>query len=286
MLSKELLSKIREIKIKTRKLLSANLIGDFSTLKKGSGFDFNQLREYQEGDDIKFIDWKSSARSNKLIVKEYLQESNRTIWLVLDRSISTWYGSKNMLKYNVLAEASAILALMGQYSKDSVGVINLGESKEYIIPPKTGHIHTTRLMRYFLEESPKGSSTDFGKTFLTLSKLARKKSIIIVLSDFIGFKSIDMQQLSNLKNRHEVFAIRCLDFLEKKLPEAIIIEAEDPETGTRLLLNSNQMNIFLEKFRTSQEKLFKQFGVKWLDISPEKTFLEDLIKFFIRHSIN
>ena len=123
MISQEVLLKIKGLELKVRGLLQGVAVGDFTTTQKGSGFEFNQLRDYQEGDDIRFIDWKSSAKLNKLIVRQYLEERNRVIWLAVDVSESLRYGSGESLKQEVLTQAAAIIALVAEYGKDSIGLI-------------------------------------------------------------------------------------------------------------------------------------------------------------------
>ena len=136
MISADVAKRIREIEIYTKRMVSGSLIGDTTSAYKGSGLDFDQLREYQQGDDVRFIDWHSSARADKLLVRQYIEERNRTIILAVDCSASTFFGSQQRLKYDYMAEIAAILALVGNYGKDKVGLLLFSDNIELYIPPR------------------------------------------------------------------------------------------------------------------------------------------------------
>lgn len=124
-LTQEVLNKIKQIEIQTRRLLSGTQVGDYSSAQKGSGLEFDQLREYQLGDDVRFIDWNASARTSKVLVKQYIEERNRTIILLVDQSASTFYSSEIYLKSDVIAQVASVLALVADYGKDHVGALYL-----------------------------------------------------------------------------------------------------------------------------------------------------------------
>ena len=159
-------------------------IGDYTTAQKGSGFEFDQIREYQEGDDVRFIDWQSSARMNKLLVRQYLEERNRTINLLVDVSASTMFGSTSSLKSEVIAQLSGMLALVAEYGKDSVGLCMYSDDVDTYIPAARGRQHTQTILKTIFEATAtKETSLKKGLEFLIKQK--QKKGIVFIISDFL-----------------------------------------------------------------------------------------------------
>jgi len=283
MLSKEVIKKIRQIEIATRRLLSGSYVGDYSSAKKGAGFEFDQIREYQLGDDVRFIDWKSSARSNKLLVKQYIEERNRSVILAVDMSASSFYGSSKQIKFDVLSEIAAVLSLVADYGKDQASLLLFTDEVELFIPPGRGRKHIHKIMENLFSFAPVHKKTNIDSALDRLAKLNRRDSIVFLLSDFVG--DVSPKKLSVVSKLYDLVAIRCLDKNEQALANVGFINVEDIETGEPVLLDSRgskQVNKFLQKRLVQQENTFKKYGIDFLDVSPGKSFIGDVILFFRR----
>ena len=155
MVSKEVLKHIKRIEIHTKRLLRGSLVGQSSSAMKGSGFEFDQIREYQQGDDVRFIDWKSSARINKLMVRQYIEERSRSIILAVDVSASVFFGSAQHSKHEVMVELAAVIALVGDLAKDRVGLFLFSDKVELFIPPNSGQKHVRFILEKLFSYKPK-----------------------------------------------------------------------------------------------------------------------------------
>jgi uncharacterized protein (DUF58 family) len=213
MLSKEILKKIAEIEIRTKRIMRSTLMGDSRSAQKGSGFEFNQIREYQMGDDVRFIDWRASARSNKLLVKEYIEERNRTIMILLDVSGSTEFTSSVSTNADIMKQVAAILAFVAGYSKDRVGLILYSDVVECLVPPAMGHTHVHTVLEHIFSHKASSVLTNGTVALNKLKQMRSRDTAVFLISDCID------EQLSkslNLASRmNEVVVVRCLDHLEK-----------------------------------------------------------------------
>lgn len=284
MLSTELQKKIHHLEIQTKRILSGSMLGDHRTSKKGFGLDFEQLSEYQFGDDIRFIDWKSSARMNKILVKEYSEERNRTIMLLVDGSRSHFYSSTGQLKHERVAEIASVIAMAGNYYKDHVGLIIVTDEIESYIPPKSGKKHSNAIIEKLFNFKPKATKTNLAKGLQHIMKIKHHEMLSVVISDFIDQ---DFEKdLRIVSQKHEVIAIRCVDEFEKKIPNIGIVECEDIETGERFMLNSNSVGIkqWLEQREQLLSKLFKKYRIDCMNIKPSTEFLQNLVYFFGRRT--
>jgi uncharacterized protein (DUF58 family) len=285
MLSKEVLKKIRNIEVHTRRLLSGSLVGDNSSAQKGSGFEFDQIREYQQGDDVRFIDWNSSARMNKLLVRQYIEERSRTVLLVVDGSSSQAFSSSNQLKYDTVAQVASVLALVAEYGKDFVSVIFFTDQVEWVVPAGRGRKHVLTIMRKLFEhDHTKTTTTDINKGLEECLRHKRKDAVAFIISDFISSDSY-AKALKIVGSAYDTVAIRCLDTNEQQLPNVGFIEVVDPETGERMLLDTRSktdINSFLTARAQEQKDTIKRASIDLLDISPHKEFMADVVKFFRR----
>ena len=280
-LSKEVLQKIKTIEIHTRRLLSGTQIGDYSSSKKGSGLEFDQIRAYQEGDDVRFIDWKSTARQGTLLVREYVEERSRTVMLVLDGSASTFFSSSGELKSDILTQVAAVLALVADAGKDHVGLILFSDGLELVIPPKAGRQHVRMIMEKMFSHVPVSSSqTSLESSLHRLIEMNRKDAIVFLISDFIVQKGYE-KKLRMVSKKYDTVAIRCLDRREKELPFVGVLPIVDPETGVQgfLKTNSKELNYLLEEQYKETEYLLKKCGVDLLEIEIQKPFIGELVRF-------
>lgn len=283
-ISPDILNKIRMIEIQTRRLLSGTQVGNYNTANKGTGLEFDQLREYQEGDDVRFIDWSGSARTQRLLVRQYFEERNRTILLIVDSSPSTKFGSTTTLKSEVIAQLASVLALVANYGKDSVGLIHCKDTVHYI-PPSRGIGHVHRIMEeLFAENAPTTSYTSMREGLEKWLASCVKRPLVVMISDFIdsGLDSV----LPVIANRAEVIAIRCLDPLERSLPMLGIVGTKDIEHGATGVLaisgkrQQEKMNQLLKERLDQQTLLFKSYGIELIDVAPGTSYLGPLITFF------
>ncbi len=288
MLSELVRSQIKHIKIFTKKLVSSSLSGDYISAFKGSGMEFHQIREYQHGDDVRFLDWNSSAKSRNLMVKQFIEERDRTIILMVDISFSANYSSKLELKKELIATITSVLTFISSDNNDKVGAIFFSDKVEKWVPPSRGMVHANNILNIILtiEASSKGTNIDEALRFLI--NLKKHNFVVFMLSDFIDdiekFKKI----LKVVSYKHDFIGMRILDNVEKELPSIGLLEVEDPETGEHLVLDTNKIQPFLNEHFNDLSKLFDKYKIDLLNLTTDKPFTSDLIKFFhkrIRRSI-
>lgn len=280
-LSKDVLQKIKHIEIQTRRLLSGSLIGDYSSAQKGTGLEFDQIREYQQGDDIRFIDWNATARSGKILVKEYIEDRNRNVILLVDTSESTMFGSTEQLKSNVIAQVASVLAIIAECGKDHVGALLFSEEVTKMFPPKQGRKHVHILMEHFFSSSVSGK-TSLNNALKRLIDVQKQKSIVFIISDF--FDSGYEKLLKIASRKHDVIAIRCNDPREISLPQFGFLPVQDPEIKEISLIKTsgNTVSQTLQKYHKETEDTLKKCGVEVMNISFDKPFVGDIIRFFKR----
>jgi len=284
MLSPEIIKKIRLIEIHTKRLLSGLLVGDYSSARKGSGFDFDQIREYQMGDDVRFIDWNSSAKTGKLLVKQYIEERNRTVIIVVDISSSHFFSSADLSKSDVIAQVAAVLSLVADYGKDHASLILFADEVELVIPPGTGRKHIHHIMQNLFTHKPGTRGTNLSSALKCLATMKPKNAIVFLISDFIDQ---DFERSLQVVSKHyDLVAIRCLDANEKKFPSVGFLTVSDIETGEQCMLDtrrgSSDLSAFLERRLLEQSILFKKCGIDYLQVAPDKPFIGDIIRFFRR----
>lgn len=285
MISPEILKKIKQIEIYTQRLLTGSLVGDSRSAIKGQGLEFDQIREYQVGDDVRFIDWRASARMDKLLVKQYIEERNRTVLLAVDVSASAFFSSDQELKNESMAQIASVLALVADYGKDHVGLILFSDKIEEFVPPSAGRKHVRLIMEKLFAPRQYNKNTNIEVALQYAANLKRKDVILFVLSDFIS--SDFSQSLRCVAKQYDTVAIRCLDVHEEKFPAVGFLTIADPETGQTVLINAQagglqDINSFLESRRIEQDNLFAQCGVDCVQVTNNKHFMGDLVKFFRR----
>jgi uncharacterized protein (DUF58 family) len=286
LVSPEIVSKIKQLEILTRRLLNGALVGDSRSAIKGSGFEFDQIRDYSFGDDIRFIDWKASARNDKLLVKQYIEERSRTIYLAVDVSLSSSFGSGSNTKQMRIMELASVLALVAQHGKDHVGLLLFSDVVEEYIPPASSLRHIHHIMERMLQFNGKRSRTDISKVLQHLLALKKNDAIVLLISDFID-DTLDTY-LAQAARKYDVVAVRCLDANEKVIPYNGFITVQDLETGELVELDMRDMHHrgikkMLTTRITEQNKLFKRCGVDLFEVSSEKTdYLQQMVMFFRR----
>jgi len=282
-ITKDILRKIKRIEIYTKRLLKGTLVGDSRSALKGAGFEFDQIREYQLGDDVRFIDWNASVRTNSFLVKQYVEERSRTIFLVVDISQSSTFGSTDTSKRDIIAQAASVLALVSDYGKDLVGLLLFSDMVEEYVPPGRGAFHVRRIMELLFSYQAKQKKTKVSEAFEHLLRLKKKNTLIFVISDFIDGQLATY--LPQMAAAYDVVAIRCLDDHEKQLPLVGFIATQDIETGQIVTLDMRNTKVaqtlpFLKNRLVEQDKLLKKHGVDLLKISHKHDFVGAIIRFF------
>lgn len=289
LMSPEIVSKIKQLEIFTRRLLNGALVGDSRSAIKGTGFEFDQIREYSFGDDIRFIDWKASARNDKLLVKQYIEERSRTIFLAVDVSSSSIFGSGAQNKHSRIIELASVLALVAQHGKYHVGLLLFSDRVEEYIPPGSSLRHVHHIMERMLTFKPRQSKTDISQALQHFLSVKKSDTILFLISDFID-ENLDTY-LAQAARRYDLIAVRCLDNNEKIIPAVGFITVEDIETGELIELDlRNTRNNGVKKFLAAriddQNTLFRRYGIDLFDVSPERTdYLAEMVKFFRRRML-
>jgi uncharacterized protein (DUF58 family) len=284
MIPKEILKKVRQIQIYTDKMVNDVLAGEYQSVFKGRGMEFDEVREYQPGDDIRSIDWNVTARTGHPFVKRFMEERELTVMLLVDVSSSGQFGSTKKLKKDIAAELCAVLAFSAIRNNDKVGLIMFTDRVEKFIPPKKGKRHVLRVIRELLYNEPESRDTDIGQALEFLNKVTLRKTVSFLVSDFFteGFE----KDLRLSARRHDLIAVAIEDPRELSFPKMGFIELEDAETGERLLVDTRSFRVRDRYAGATQahtewrRELFKSTGVDCIEINTEKPYLHELIKFF------
>src|ERR1051325_4921957 len=232
----EILKKIRTLEIKTRGLVETAFAGDYHSVFKGRGMNFEDVREYQPGDEIRAIDWNVTARLGTAYVKKFTEERELTVMLIVDVSASGNFGSSMQSKRELAAEVACLLAFSAIRNNDKVGLLLFSDRVELFIPPKKGRSHTLRLIREILFSQPQGRGTDPALALDYLNKIVTRRAVVFFISDFqTGDFS---RELSVSGRRHDFIAVQVEDEREEVLPNVGIITLEDAETGEQIEINT------------------------------------------------
>jgi uncharacterized protein (DUF58 family) len=283
---KEILQKIRRIELHTRRLVNATFAGQYHSVFKGRGMNFEEVREYTPGDEIRSIDWNVTARMNTPYVKKYTEERELTVMLVVDVSASGTFGSVELSKRELAAEVAAILAFSAINNNDKVGLLLFSDEIELFIPPKKGRMHTLRLIREMLYFEPKGRGTNLAAALEYINKLLTRRAVLFVVSDFMAPDYA--KPLTVASRRHDMVAMPIRDPGEENLPDVGLITFEDAETGEQIEVNTSSRafrNAFAaeqEKRRKMMEKLFGTRGVDVVPLATNEDYLIPLRTFFER----
>ncbi len=296
MIPAEILKKIRQIELKTKRLVSEKLAGQYQSVFKGQGMDFDEVREYQPGDEVRAIDWNVTARMNHPFVKKFKEERELTVLLVVDVSGSGLFGSGKQSKRDLAAEIASVLAFSAIRNNDKVGLILFSEGIEKFIPPRKGRAHVLRVIREILFFEPQKRGTDLNTTIDFIMKVIRHKSIVVVVSDFMGqtapsrkdvlsylkrkvvlSENLGQASFFNLRQinrRHDLIAIQIIDKYELDLPKVGKVVLRDAETDEVLEVDTGDKLKrvgFRDRQQRSQSELVRLFRSANIDTIPLKT---------------
>src|SRR6516162_1568255 len=256
MLPREVIRQVRRLQLKARRAVEDLLGGEYKSVFKGTGIAFEEVREYQPGDDIRAIDWNVTARMGHPFVKRFIEERERTVVLVVDCSASQQFGSGLRQKREVAAELAAVLAFSAVSNNDRVGLLQFTDKVERFVPPRKGTRHVLRLIRdvLFYEPVRRGTSLKGGLDFL--NRVLRRRTIVFLLSDFLdeGFEP----SFKRAGRRHDLIAVRISDPHEEELPAVGLLELEDAESGERLMLDTtdgSHLDALIRFFRLRERRL-------------------------------
>ncbi|MFZ0034174.1 MAG: DUF58 domain-containing protein [Sedimentisphaerales bacterium] len=288
MIPPELIKKIRQIQIYTSRMVNTSFAGQYESVFKGRGIQFDEVREYTPGDDIRTIDWNVTARTGRPYIKRFVEEREMTAIFAVDLSASGDFGTVNKAKNELAAEFCAVLAFAAAKNNDKVGLLVFTDQIELYIPPKKGVGHMLRLIRELLYFKTSKRRTDINQALDYLAKVIRKRATVFLVSDFI---ETDFEKpLSLLNKRHDVIAVSVRDRAEIALPNVGLIEFADAETGEVILVDTSGRQ-FRNKYSNTSAQRFGEFqdtlrtvNVDCISISTDKPYIQDLIRFFhMRH---
>ncbi len=282
----DLLKKVRKIEIKTRSLSKHIFAGEYHSAFKGRGIAFSEVREYQYGDDIRTIDWNVTARFNHPYVKVFEEERELTVMLLVDVSGSRDFGSRGMMKKDLITEVAAVLAFSAIQNNDKVGVIFFSDRVEKFIPPKKNRRHILHIIRELIELEPESRQTDFREPLRYLTNAIKKRSIAFLISDFLGPAFTDSLRIAS--NKHDLVALRIQDEREQELPSAGMVRLKDAETGEERWVDTSLRTAraayaaWLQEREQGLMNTFRQCGVDHVDLLTGEDYIRPLVQLFKR----
>jgi uncharacterized protein (DUF58 family) len=306
MIPREILKKIRQIEIRTNRLVTESLAGQYHSVFKGQGMNFEEVREYQPGDEVRSIDWNVTARMNHPFIKKFVEERELTLMLTVDVSASGLFGSRDQSKRELAAEIASVLAFSAIRNNDKVGLILFSDEVEKFIPPRKGRRHVLRVIREVLFFEPKGRGTNLNGALEFLLRVTPHKAIAVVISDFLGsppakqpggktrahlmllesLAQASQPMLRHANRRHDVVAVQITDPYEMQLPALGRLVLEDAETGEIVEVNTGdarKRQAFAERQAKAQNdllRLFRSAGIDAIQLRTGQPYGAELGRFF------
>jgi uncharacterized protein (DUF58 family) len=285
---KELLKALRRIEITTNRLATDQLAGNYSSVFKGQGLAFREVRQYQPGDDVRTIDWNVSARMSETYVKVFVEEREMTVMLAVDLSASEEFGTVQRSKARLAAEVAAVCAFSAIKNNDRVGLILASDRIERLVPPKKGQKHVMRVVREILGAQPRGTATDLKIALETLHHVARRRSVAFVLSDFFadGYE----RALSVAAARHDVIPVMLVDPRDEELPAVGLAAFEDLETGEDVVVDTSDLRVRrhyarqMRRLRARHIKMFQKLGLDHVVVRTDRPYIKPLRELFVRRA--
>jgi len=280
----EIMRRVHRLEIKARRLARESFSGEYHSSFKGSGLDFEDYREYQHGDETRFIDWNVTARKDHPYIRTFREERELSVIIAVDISGSTLYGSHQISKRELAAELAAVLAFSANINGDKTGLLLFANEPLLYLPAAKGSKHILRMVREILATAPEDLRTDIPKACDFLVKTIKRKALVFFISDFMGH---DLKRpISALANKHDTIALQVTDPMEEHLPKVGTVNLTDPETGWKTTVNTNNANVrmgFSKLTRRHQEgitQLFTQQGIDHLNLRTNEDYLPSLHKLF------
>jgi uncharacterized protein (DUF58 family) len=291
-ISSEILNKVRQVEIKTNRLVDETLAGHYHSVFKGRGMDFDEVREYVPGDDVRTIDWNVTARTGRTYVKKFTEERELTILLIIDVSASGEFGSAVQSKREIMAELGSVIAFSAVRNNDKVGLILFTDEAELYIPPKKGRSHILRVIREILFFQPEGTRTNIDAAMDFANQVIRRRAVAFLISDFCLPGDFEpslhgLRPKLQITNRHhDLVAVSVNDPRERELPDIGLLTIEDAETGEQVDLDTTRSDIrdgfvrLADARRKELRRSIRSAGVDLLELSTDKAYLPELLNFF------
>ncbi len=282
----EILKKVKELEIISRKLTTHLFTGEYHSAFKGRGMSFREVREYYHGDDVRFIDWNVSARYSHPFTKVFEEERELTVMLIVDVSSSALFGTVKQRKRDLVTEIGAVLTFSAINNNDKVGVIFFSDKVEQFIPPKKGKQHALYIVRELLTVEPKHTGTNLNEAMKYFNKMTRHKSIGFIMSDFLDEKYED--NLRVISKKHDLIGLKVYDKMDMQLPEIGMLQVQDIETGKIKLLDTGNQMVrynYQQNFLQHSEickSIFRKAGADLLHIRTDEDYVKILQQFFIK----
>ncbi len=289
MQTQQLLKKVHRIQIITNRMVDEILAGEYHSAFKGQGMEFDEVREYQVGDDIRSIDWNVTARTGVPHIKSFREERELTIYFLVDISQSLGFGSFEKTKGELAIEVAAVLSFAALKNNDKVGLILFSDRIEKFLPARKGRHVVLRIIREMASTRPSGQGTDLSLALDYFAKVQRRKAVVFLVSDFLN--SDYQSSLKRVQSRHDLIAVNSSDPRESHIPDLGLIELEDAETGERMLIDSrsSQWQKLFQRKKQEQEKkreeFFQRLGIDELSIATDRDYLKDIHKLFRQRSL-
>ncbi|MFC2029484.1 DUF58 domain-containing protein [Chloroflexota bacterium] len=286
MFSTELMTKIRRIEIRTRRLVNDSFAGDYHSTFKGRGMEFDEVRPYTAGDEARTIDWNVTARMGQPFVKKYVEERELTVMLMVDASGSGDFASQGMFKRELAAELAAVLSFAATTNKDKVGMMIFTDKVELYIPPRKGRRHVLRLIRELLAFEPQSHGTDLKLALDSMNQILKRRSIVFLVSDFMEAPERYSKPLFMTNRRHDLIAVDLHDPLESEIADVGVLALEDAESGETVWLDTSDpawRDMFAAEtvqFQTAKRRTLATAGVDRVQVRTDQDYAKALTLFF------
>ncbi len=284
MIPREILKDIRRIQITTSRMVTDVFAGQYQSVFKGKGMEFDEVREYIPGDEIRSIDWNVTARTGHPYVKKFTEERELTVMLLLDMSASSFFGTRGQMKAQLAAKICSVLALSAIKNNDKVGFIAFTDKIEKFIPPRKGLRHVLRIIREALYFRPESAGTDIVLALEYLNRVTTRKTVSFIMSDFFAPDFKKMLAVAN--KRHDIVAVTVTDPAELELADAGLVKLSDPETGKDIIVDSSDKQVRAQYRANALERgkrrdlMFRSVNVDCIDVRTDVPYSKSLIRFF------
>jgi uncharacterized protein (DUF58 family) len=286
MLTTELMNKIRRIEIRTRRLVNDSFAGEYHSIFRGRGMEFDEVRPYLPGDEVRTIDWNVTARTGQPYVKRYVEERELTVMLLVDASGSGDFGTEGKFKRELAVEIASVLSFSATTNKDKVGLMIFTDKVELYIPPRKGRRHVLRLIRELLAFEPESDGTDIQLALDSMNQILKRRSIIFLVSDFLDEPERYKKALHMANRKHDVIAVDLHDPLETDIADVGLIALEDAESGELVWVDTSdpiwrkKFASQTDQFRESRKRVLASAGVDHININTDQDYVKALTLFF------
>ena len=286
MLANELISRVRRIEITTRQLVENGLAGEYHSVFKGRGMEFDEVRHYIPGDDVRSIDWNVTARTGEPYVKSYVEERELTVMLAVDVSRSGFFGTRNRFKRDLAVELAAVMSIAATTNNDKVGLLLFTDRVEMLVPPMKGRSHVLRMLRDLLAHEPVGTGTDIRLALDTIYALLKRRGIVFLISDFLADPGAYRQAMLVTNRRHDIVAFDIGDPLEREIADVGVIAFEDAETGEMRWVDTGDkqwrrdFSERVERLDAEKGEVFAAAGVDRVRVTTERDYVAEVGAFF------